>query len=183
MYDRTLSIYSAGKIFAATGVRCGWVIGPEDLIKYVRSVHQYNIFCAYNVIEMTIAKSLKKISDPDDTYMKEYAQKLATNRNILLDELIASKFDMDLWIPKGGYFILADISRVDVAEKYMKDEDGNARTKDWAFCFQLATEEKVVGIPCSPFYSKEDAELGSKYVRFAFCKPEEMIREAGKRMK
>jgi len=28
MYDRTLSVYSAGKIFAATGVRSGWVIGP-----------------------------------------------------------------------------------------------------------------------------------------------------------
>lgn len=27
MQDRTLSIYSAGKIFAATGVRSGWVIG------------------------------------------------------------------------------------------------------------------------------------------------------------
>ena len=33
MYDRTLSIYSAGKIFAATGVRSGWVIGNEELIK------------------------------------------------------------------------------------------------------------------------------------------------------
>lgn len=62
MYDRTLSIYSAGKIFAATGVRCGWVIGPEKLVKCVRSVHQYNIFCAYNVTEMTVAKSLRKIS-------------------------------------------------------------------------------------------------------------------------
>lgn len=50
MYDRTLSIYSAGKIFAATGVRSGWVIGHPDLIRPVRSVHQYNVFCAYNVV-------------------------------------------------------------------------------------------------------------------------------------
>ena len=70
--------------------------------------------------------------------MKEYAALLAKNRDILLDELIRSKFDMDLWIPKGGYFVLADISRVKVDEKYMQDEDGNARTKDWGFCFQLA---------------------------------------------
>ena len=54
MYDRTLSIYSAGKIFAATGVRSGWVIGNEELIKSVRSVHQYNVFCSYNPIETTI---------------------------------------------------------------------------------------------------------------------------------
>ncbi len=50
MYDRTVSVYSAGKIFAATGVRSGWVIGPPHLIKAVRSVHQYTVFCSYNVI-------------------------------------------------------------------------------------------------------------------------------------
>ena len=122
MYERTLSIYSAGKIFAATGVRSGWVIGNADLIRSVRSVHQYNVFCAYNVVENTIAQSLQVISRPEDTYLKEYAEKLIKNRNLLLDELIASKFDFDLWIPKGGYFILADISRVKVQEKYLVDE-------------------------------------------------------------
>lgn len=47
---RTLSIYSAGKIFAATGVRSGWVIGHENLIKFVRPIHQFNMFCSYNII-------------------------------------------------------------------------------------------------------------------------------------
>lgn len=32
MYDRTISVYSAGKIFAATGIRSGWVIGPTELV-------------------------------------------------------------------------------------------------------------------------------------------------------
>ena len=140
MYDRTVSVYSAGKIFAATGVRSGWVIGPEHLIKSVRSVHQYNVFCMYNVVENAITKSLNQISRPEDTYMKDYAAKLQKNRDILLGELIGSKFDFDLWIPKGGYFILADISRIKVEEKYMKDEDGNPRTRDYAFCYQLAHE-------------------------------------------
>jgi len=35
--------------------------------------------------------------------------------------LINCKYDFDLWIPKGGYFVLADISRVEVMEKYKKD--------------------------------------------------------------
>lgn len=64
----------------------------------------------------------------------------------------------------------------------MKDDEGNPRTKDYAFCIQLAHENGVVAIPCSPFYSKEDAHLGERYIRFAFCKDEEMIREAGKRL-
>lgn len=70
MSHRSLSIYSAGKIFAATGVRSGWVIGPPHLIKAVRSVHQYNVFCSYNVIENTIAHSLAEITKPDNTYIQ-----------------------------------------------------------------------------------------------------------------
>ena len=114
--------------------------------------------------------------------MHDYSSKLVKNRDILLDILIKSKFDFDIWIPKGGYFIIADISRINVDEKYMVDENGNKRTKDYAFCVKLAHEEKVVAIPCSPFYDQKDAALGAKYVRFAFCKDEEMIIEAGKRM-
>ncbi len=56
--------------------------------------------------------------------------------------------------------MIADISRVNVQEKYYTDENGNKRTKDFAFCFQLAHEEGVVAIPCSPFYSAEDSQLG-----------------------
>ena len=100
------------------------------------------------------------ISRPEDTYMKEYADRLTQNRNILLDELLASKFDFNIWIPKGGYFVMADISKTEIKEKYMRDEEGNPRTKDYAFCIQLAYEEGVVAIPCSPFYSKEDSYLG-----------------------
>ena len=73
MHERTIGVYSAGKIFAATGVRSGWVIGPAHLIKAVRSVHQYTVFCSYNIVEMTVAKSLETISQPTDTYMKDYA--------------------------------------------------------------------------------------------------------------
>jgi aspartate/methionine/tyrosine aminotransferase len=76
MYDRTVSVYSAGKIFAATGVRSGWAIGSTKVIQSVRSVHTYNVFCYYNIVEAAIAKSLQKISDPNDTYMVDYAKKL-----------------------------------------------------------------------------------------------------------
>ena len=183
MEDRTLSVYSAGKIFAATGLRSGWVIGSPELIRAVRSVHQYNVFCAYNVVENTVAKSLDIISDPSNTYMRDCATKLTKNRDLLLSELIESKFDFDLWIPKGGYFIIADITRCNISEKYLKDEQGQPRSKDYAFCIQLAQENGVVGIPCSPFYSQADLHLGERYVRFAYCKDEDMIREAGKRMK
>ena len=60
-------------------------------------------------------------------------------------------------------------------EKYLVDENGHKRTKDYAFAYQLANENKVVCIPISPFYDAKDGHLGERYVRFAFCKEEDMI--------
>lgn len=33
MFERCINICSAGKLFSATGVRVGWAIGPENIIK------------------------------------------------------------------------------------------------------------------------------------------------------
>lgn len=39
LYERTLTVASAGKAFYATGWRVGYLIGPEHLIKYVAAAH------------------------------------------------------------------------------------------------------------------------------------------------
>lgn len=39
LYERTLTVGSAGKAFYATGWRVGYLIGPEHLIKYVAAAH------------------------------------------------------------------------------------------------------------------------------------------------
>lgn len=169
MEDRTLSVYSAGKIFACTGSRVGWVIGNAALIKSLMSVHQYNIFCQYDPVQFAMAESLDIIGNND--YMKQYADKLIKNKNILTDQLLNSRFDFKMWIPKCGYFIMTDISNIKVEDKYMVDEKTNEkRAKDMAFCIKLVKEAGVVGIPCSSFYDPADIKLGENMVRFAFCK-------------
>ena len=45
-------------------------------------------------------------------------------------------------------------------EKYLYDEEGNKRTRDYAFAYQLAYENKVVCIPMSPFYDSKNVDLG-----------------------
>lgn len=84
MRDRCLSIYSAGKIFAATGMRSGWIIGPAHLIRAARSVHQYNVFCFYSPVENAAAKSMEQISEPGNTYLEELATKMRKNRDTLV---------------------------------------------------------------------------------------------------
>jgi kynurenine--oxoglutarate transaminase/cysteine-S-conjugate beta-lyase/glutamine--phenylpyruvate transaminase len=40
MWNRTLTIGSAGKTFSSTGLKLGWTIGPEHLIRPCQIVHQ-----------------------------------------------------------------------------------------------------------------------------------------------
>lgn len=76
-----------------------------------------------------------------------------------------------MWIPKGGYFIMTDISNIKVEDKYLIDEKTNEkRNKDMAFCIKMVKEQGVVAIPCSSFYDPADIKLGENMVRFAFCK-------------
>lgn len=40
MWPRTLTIGSAGKTFSSTGLKIGWTIGPEKLVRLCQIVHQ-----------------------------------------------------------------------------------------------------------------------------------------------
>lgn len=33
MFERSINVSSAGKLFSATGIRVGWAIGPSNLMK------------------------------------------------------------------------------------------------------------------------------------------------------
>jgi hypothetical protein len=78
----------------------------------VRSVHQYNVFCGYNIIEHALTHSLFDIAKPESTYFKDIGNKLIGLRNLLVKELLSTPYDLTLWVPKGGHFVLVDISRV-----------------------------------------------------------------------
>lgn len=70
-----------------------------------------------------------------------------------------SRFKFNYWVPNGGYFIVTDISEIEIPEKYfICDEDGSRLTRDFAFAHYMIHEVGVVCIPCSPYY--ENKELG-----------------------
>ncbi len=46
-WDRTISVYSGGKLFNATGWRLGWAIGPEKLIAFGTVIHQ-SVYYSFN---------------------------------------------------------------------------------------------------------------------------------------
>jgi aminotransferase len=69
--------------------------------------------------------------------------------------------------PEGAYYVLTDFS----ALSDLPDDE---------FSFWLTREVGVAPVPGSSFYSEPD--LGRTVVRFAFCKTENLLEEAVKRL-
>ena len=57
-FNRTITTYSGGKLFNATGFKVGWATGPEHLLKPVGVMTNVVVYCANTPIQAAIAKSL-----------------------------------------------------------------------------------------------------------------------------
>ena len=61
-WDRTISIFSGGKLFNATGWKVGWTIGPERLLHHGRIVANTVFYCFNTPGQVAMANSLDKAS-------------------------------------------------------------------------------------------------------------------------
>ena len=192
MYDRTITISSAGKTFSATGWQVGWCIGPTKLISPIHQLLPYVQFCASTVIQETLARTLAKAELPYQGYSNyyEYLKAMYTaKRDLLGSALREVGFGIPDYniTPGGGFFIFARIGPA-ILEAIPKERvnavnpvaPGGVARADWALCQWLAEEKGILCIPSSPFYSRERAMEGAsdEYIRIAFCKSADTIEEA-----
>jgi len=55
MFERTVTISSAGKLFSATGWKVGWVFGHPELIEGVARAHQFITFAVHHPTQEAVA--------------------------------------------------------------------------------------------------------------------------------
>src|SRR6266702_4726000 len=163
MFERTVTVSSAGKLFSATGWKVGWVYGPPDLVQGVLGAHQFVTFAVHHPSQEAIAYALNL----PDTYYETFQAMYETKRQLILSALDGA--GLKSFTPEGTYFVMADYSGV---------FDGTPLE----FTRYLTKEIGVACIPPESFYSPEHAHIGHSYVRFAFCKSDEMLRQAGERL-
>lgn len=163
MAERTVTVSSLGKTYSLTGWKIGWVYGPPALMKGLAQAHQYVAFCANHPAQEAAAFALAL----PGTYYEEFQQMYTTKRDLLMSGLQAVGFKVRQ--PEGTYFVLADFSDV---------FDGD----DIEFSRYLTTEIGVACIPPTFFYSTGHAHMASTQARFAFCKSDEMLKQAAERL-
>ena len=157
MWDRTLTISSAGKTFSFTGWKVGWAIGPAPLVRAVLTAKQFLTFVSGAPLQPAVAVGLRL----PDSYFTRLAASLHAKRDRLCAGLRSVGFEV--FEPAGTYFVTADV-------RPLGHEDGVA------FCRDLPTRCGVVAIPHKVFY--DDVAAGRPLVRFAFCKRDEVLDEA-----
>jgi N-succinyldiaminopimelate aminotransferase len=162
MAGRTVTISSAGKTFAFTGWKIGWVTGSAELVTAVRTVKQFLTFVNGGPFQYAVAEGLAL----PDSYYAQLNGDLRARRDLLCDGLAEAGFAV--YRPAGTYFVTTDISAL-------------GETDGIAFCRSLPERAGVVAIPAAVFY--DDAKAGESLVRFAFCKKPEVLKEALTRLR
>jgi len=184
MWQRTLTLSSAGKTFSVTGWKVGWMIGPENLIQAVMETNQWIQFCVATPNQQAVADVLRQASKPYRGFSSYYEWLRAeyTRKKDLLCRALTGAGIIPIE-PEGGIFVMGDTSKIEFPEKYLQESTPACpqMTRDWAFCRWLTIEKGVAAIPPTAFYCSQHRELAANYARFAICKKDETLEESLKR--
>src|SRR5579864_368885 len=170
MRERTIVINGMSKTYSVTGWRVGWAIAPPEATQAIRKVHDFLTVGAAAPLQQAGASALKS----PQSYYEKLAKDYTVRRERLLKILASAGFNV--YKPRGAYYIMTDISRFPDPDARLYPAD----TKDVRFAKYLVQEIGVAVVPGSSFYN--DARDGASQVRFTFCKKEETLAAAEKRL-
>lgn len=163
MRERTITVSSAAKTLNATGWKTGWALGPAELLHPIEIAKQNLTFVGASPVQPAVAHAL--------VHEREWISQLTDNlhqcRDILDAALVAAGFS--IMPTQGSYYIVADPRPL-------------GYTNGDEFCRGPLIEAGVAGIPLIAFASSADKDRFAPYVRFAFCKRPEVLREAARRL-
>lgn len=152
--DRCMRVGSAGKTFSLTGWKIGYVSAPAALAGIVAKAHQNLTFTTPPNLQRAVAVGLAK----SDAYFAGLGEGLQARRDRLAAGL--ARLGLGVLPAMGSYFVTADFAPLGFTGD------------DAAFCRHITEHAGVAAIPLSAFY---ESDAPRNYVRFAFCKREEVL--------
>lgn len=158
LQHRSVVVSSFGKSFHVTGWKVGYLVASEPLMKEIKKVHQFLVFCVNSICQVAISEYLDLVSlDELGTFYQE-------KRDYFRELLQNSRFEL---MPcEGTYFQVASFASI-------------SNENDMDFCRRLIVEYGVAAIPISTFHA-DGKDL--KLLRFCFAKDNKTLEEAAKRL-
>jgi N-succinyldiaminopimelate aminotransferase len=165
MRERTVTISSAAKTFNCTGWKIGWACGAPQLIQGLRAAKQYLSYVGGAPFQPAVAYALNN----EDQWVFGLREQLQAKRDKLSAALQGLGFEVHA--SAGTYFLCADPRPLGFSDST-------------TFCGELPGSVGVAAIPMSAFCDPQSPsiEKWNHLVRFAFCKKDDTLDEAIRRL-
>jgi aminotransferase len=170
MAGRTVTISGASKTFSVTGWRIGWIVAPAALTDAIRKVHDFLTVGAPAPLQEAVAVGLEQLPS---SFYRQLATEYRSRRDLLYQALVDTGFACTP--PEGAYYILCNFSEV------ARRAGVERSLTDTEFAIWLSREVGVTPVPGSSFY--RDGGDGGSLVRFVFCKTDDVLQEAARRLR
>lgn len=159
MKERTLIVDSFSKTYAMTGWRCGFVLGPEEVISQMVKMQESVVSCVNTPTQYGAIAALK---GPQDV-LKEMLEQYDENRRLVLEKINKMKH-LSLKMARGAFYAF-----VNIKDTGMTSEE---------FAIDLLEKKHVVVVPGSGF-----GDGGEGYIRISYVASKEDMIEGLCRMK
>lgn len=161
MRERTVKIGSAGKIFALTGWKIGWMCAAPRIAAPLARAHQFMTFSTAPNLQWAVARGLES----QDAWIAASVAGFQRSRDRLAAGLTAAGYRV---LPAAAtWFLSIDLGASGIA------------LDDTAFCGRLVEEAGVAAIPVSAFYAETPV---THLVRLCFAKVDDVLDAAIERM-
>jgi len=162
MKERTITISGLSKTFSITGWRIGYALTTAEIADAIGYFNDLVYVCAPAPLQIGAAEGILSM---EDRYYEELREAYKTKRDMLCDAL--SDIGLQPSVPRGAYYILADIAAL---------PGDSAKDK----CMNLLRETGVAAVPGTSFY---DGSGGENIARFCYAKDQQSIEEACRRLR
>lgn len=153
--SRSISVFSFGKTFHATGWKVGYVVASPALTQEVRKTHQFITFSVNTPVQYGLSEYLK-----DPAHYRNLGKFYQQKRDFFLKQMNGSSFEP---LPcYGSYFQLLSYDNI-------------SKKPDVEMANELTKKFKVASIPISVFYKDK---TDNRILRFCFAKKEETLAKA-----
>jgi aspartate aminotransferase len=169
MRHYTIFIDAISKVFAATGVRVGWSVGPVEIIDKMKSFMTHLGSWAPMAEQKAVARYLKQTGDID-AYLSNFKRALETRLNGLYKGIMQLKtegYQVDAIAPQGAIYLTVQFQLCG-----KKTAAGKLLEKQSDVTAYLLNEARLAVVPFYAF----GASAGSSWYRLSVgtCKKEEI---------
>ena len=103
--DRSVLCGSASKVYAMTGWRCGWAVGPQPLVNACNAIQSHSTSNVCSITQKAVEAALRGPQDCITEMLDEYRR-----RRDQLCEWLSAEPRIRLIKPSGAFYLFPDVS-------------------------------------------------------------------------